>query len=180
MSTLRGLQHESHDSWATAVDIGHGGSPLPINGSWASRAAGFASKICYSASESIQMKCAANQRLQKQISNFDWQYPKIPLFSKNIALPRVILWDFDLATRRAPCLRWQLVKWRVTWVALGIEDRRTQVWRKLVFRGFVWVFSVAVLSDPRVSLIKAISNGRVPVFICSYAPSLIRFLAFWN
>lgn len=37
---------------------------------------------------------------------------------------------------------------------------------------FGYSVSVAVLSDPRASLIKAISNGGVTVFICSYAPCL--------
>ena len=60
----------------------------------------------------------------------------------------------------------------MTWVALGIEDPRAEVWQTRFFRGSSGVFSVAILSDPRASLIKDISNGAVAVFIRWYAPCL--------
>lgn len=134
------------------------------------------------------MKFAVNQRRSMSLPSFKSKFQIstdsiqfFSLFSKNIALPRVILWDFDLATRKAPCLRWQLVKCRVTFVALGIEDRRTQVWRKLDFLGVRLGIQWVLQSYPTHGLpwSKLYPMAGLQFSFVRMPHALIRVLAFW-
>ena len=194
MPTLRGLQHANHDSGATAVDIGHGGSrgsTLPINGSWASRAAGFAQKICYSASvypagnlcpvqwnlQSTKdeacpcLASKANFKFRLTVSNFFLCFLKTLRYQGSSC--EISTWRPE---KHHVCpdnwwnAEWLLLPWELKIAGPKFGPKRDFLGVRL---GIQWVLqSYPTHGLPWSKLYPMAGSGGVTVFICSYAPCL--------